>query len=90
MPLEVTAKCDLCGAERKECNHWFLGRVGGRHRCALVLLSYTSKEAAKGGSILCGEVCLHKWIGQNLAQIVLPKNSEQPSNFSLDKASAVE
>jgi hypothetical protein len=70
MPLTSTAKCDLCGAERKQCNHWFLGRISRGVRRRLAILSYTDAEAAQGGDILCGEGCLHKWLTQNLEKLV--------------------
>jgi hypothetical protein len=69
MPLISTAKCDLCGAERQATNHWFLGRISHSVRKRLAILSYTDAEAAQGGSILCGESCLHKWLGQNLEKL---------------------
>lgn len=69
MPLTSTAKCDLCGAERKQCNHWFLGRVSRGVRKRLAILSYTDAEAMQGGDILCGEACTHKWLGQNLKEL---------------------
>jgi hypothetical protein len=70
MPLEITATC-LCGATRQTANHWFLGRVDGsrgrkRH---LAVLSYSLAEAQRGGDILCGEVCLHKWVAGKLGEL---------------------
>jgi hypothetical protein len=72
MPIITTAKCDLCGAERKAANHWFLGRVAGD---ALTVTRYSDEGArdwTAGVSVLCGEACLHKWVGQNLGGLVLP------------------
>jgi len=68
MAIETIAKCDLCGAVRQACNHWFLGRHGGG-RQSLVILSYSLSEAHEGGDILCGEGCLHKWLTQNLGEL---------------------
>jgi hypothetical protein len=70
MPLDLTATC-VCGARRRECNHWFLAREGkgSRRRPALTILAYTEAEARLGGEVLCGEACVGKWVGQRLGDL---------------------
>lgn len=67
-PLNITAKCEICTRERLGTNHWFLGRVSSSRarRRSLSLLSYSLAEAQRGGDILCGEECVHKWLAQHL------------------------
>lgn len=74
MPLEITATCEICGTARQSVNHWFIGRAHVND--SLVVLSYSLEEAKdRGGDILCGEVCLHKWLAKELVK--LGDNDEQ-------------
>jgi hypothetical protein len=58
--------CDICGSEKGETNHWFVGyEESGELRISdwnpLHLLSPEAKH-------LCGETCAHKLISQFLRE----------------------
>ena len=80
MPLDITATCDICGARRQETNRWWIAKKSSG---ALVIRVYTLAGAMgsgpigqEGRAILCGEVCLHKWVGANLGSL-LEKEKEK-------------
>ena len=73
MPLDITATCDICGAVRLQTNRWWIAK---RSTGALVIRAYTLAGAQEGRAILCGEVCLHKWVGANLGSL-LEKEKEK-------------
>lgn len=79
------AECDICGAERLEANHWFVASVtrfcGSDDRpdsksqdSGLVVVRFTEEYAAVPGAVvLCGEACVHTWIAQNIAAVIVKK-----------------
>lgn len=66
--IRQAISCDICGAEKKQTNHWFVAceqagemRVSGWH----------SRNRLRAGSKhLCGQTCLHKLLDEFLARTV--------------------
>lgn len=65
--MQQVISCDICGAQKRQANHWFLVReecgelhIGGWNPRQLFL---------PGIRHLCGETCLHKLISQDLMKV---------------------
>jgi hypothetical protein len=68
MPRAITYNCDICGAQRKEANHWFVVYPVGE---GITFLDW--KRAIRSGrlditgvSFICGQACAHKLLDQFL------------------------
>jgi hypothetical protein len=77
-----TYKCDVCGAERKEANHWWKGRTaharsnGGRGPVVGVFVSkweahekyfeHATPAWSEQESHLCGENCVAQFVSKSL------------------------
>jgi hypothetical protein len=63
--IRLAISCDICGAEKKQTNHWFVAyesaeelRIGG----------WNSRYCKRPGSRhLCGQTCLHKLVDEFMA-----------------------
>ena len=68
MPRAITYNCDICGAQRKEANHWFVAFN------AIKEISFGTWAQAdcdgllhdEGAIYLCGQACAHKQLDQFL------------------------
>lgn len=60
--------CDICEAEKKQTNHWFVAyEQGGELRVS----GWNSRNRLKPGSKhLCGQTCLHKLMDDFMARTV--------------------
>jgi hypothetical protein len=77
-----TYTCDVCGAERKETNHWFYAiRVG----CSLVVqpMNHALSPFSPTDVInhLCGETCALKKVGEFISapHLLPPPEGVRPS-----------
>jgi hypothetical protein len=63
--IRQAISCDLCGAQRRETNHWFIAyEQSGELRVS----DWTSQHLHYPGTKhLCGESCLHQLLGEFLA-----------------------
>ena len=77
--IRQAISCDICGAEKKQTNHWFVVHThGGELRVAGWNANGRMRAGAKH---LCGQVCLHKLMDEFIAGIVsnrVPLASEGP------------
>jgi hypothetical protein len=56
--IRQAISCDLCGAEKKQTNHWF---VAYEHNGELRVSGWSSRLRLRPGTKhLCGQTCLHK------------------------------
>jgi hypothetical protein len=62
--------CDVCGAERKEANHWFvLGPPADCNPDAIFIISKWPHNVDMGwAKHVCGQVCAHKMIDEFLSR----------------------
>ena len=57
--------CDVCGAEKRQTNHWF---VAYRHGGELRVTGWNANGRMRAGSKhLCGQTCLHKLLDEFIA-----------------------
>lgn len=66
--IRQAISCDICGAEKKQTNHWFVAcEQAGEMRVS----GWNSRNRLRAGSKhLCGQTCLHKLLDEFLARTV--------------------
>jgi hypothetical protein len=63
--IRQAISCDICGAEKKQTNHWF---VVYAHGGELRVTGWTANSRIRAGSKhLCGQTCLHKLVDEFIA-----------------------
>lgn len=65
MALSVTYKCDVCGVERGEANHWILARVAGG---CISFTRWAQLAAPEAEKHLCGHACAQALLGRHLEE----------------------
>jgi hypothetical protein len=66
--IRLAISCDICGAEKKQTNHWF---VAYEHAGELRIGGWKSRYCKRAGSRhLCGQTCLHKLVDEFMAQAI--------------------
>lgn len=70
--IRQAISCDICGAEKKQTNHWFVAcEVAGELRVS----GWTSRNRLRAGSKhLCGQACLHKLADDFMARVIGEKS----------------
>ena len=76
--IRQAVSCDICGAEKKQTNHWFVAYEQSEE---LRLCGWNSRFRKRPGSMhLCGQKCLHKLVDDFMARQVaaraLPAEAE--------------
>lgn len=72
--IRQAISCDICGAEKKQTNHWFVVcEQGGELRVS----GWSSRNRLRAGSKhLCGQTCLHKLLDDFLARTIEGRPAE--------------
>jgi hypothetical protein len=66
--IRLAISCDICGAEKKQTNHWFVAyEQAGELRISGWQSRYRKKSGARH---LCGQTCLHKLCDEFMALVV--------------------
>jgi len=66
--IRQAISCDLCGAEKKQTNHWF---VAYNHGGELRVCGFNPRTRLRVGSKhLCGQACLHKLIAEFISTVL--------------------
>ena len=66
--IRQAISCDICGAEKKQTNHWF---VANEHGGEMRISGWNSRNRMRPGSKhLCGQTCLHKLMDDFMARDV--------------------
>jgi hypothetical protein len=66
--IRLAISCDICGAEKKQANHWF---VAYEHADELRISGWNSRQCKRPGARhLCGQACLHKLVDEFMAQTI--------------------
>ena len=85
--IRQAISCDICAAEKRQTNHWFVAyEQGGELRVS----GWTSRHRLRPESKhLCGQTCLHKLVDEFMAKSIAKraKNNEEP--FEIDAEPAV-
>jgi hypothetical protein len=66
--IRLAISCDICGAEKKQTNHWF---VAYEQAGELRISGWNSRHCKRTGARhLCGQTCLHKLVDEFMAQAI--------------------
>jgi hypothetical protein len=66
--IRQAISCDICGAEKRQTNHWFVAYEQGEE---LRLCGWSSRQRKRPGSKhLCGQKCLHKLVDDYMARAI--------------------
>jgi hypothetical protein len=68
MARKETVTCDVCGAERKEVNHWFVLAFSPEHGSVSVFPWDRATYYIKDGKHVCGQACAHKLLDEFLSK----------------------
>jgi hypothetical protein len=64
--IRQAISCDICGAEKKQTNHWF---VAYEQEGELRVSGWSSRKRLRpGAKHLCGQTCLHKLMDDFMAR----------------------
>lgn len=74
--IRQAISCDICGAEKKQTNHWF---VAYEQAGELRVSGWSSRNRLKADSKhLCGQACLHKLADDFMARVIGEKATARP------------
>ncbi len=81
--IRQAISCDICAAEKRQTNHWFVAyEQGGELRVS----GWTSRHRLRPDSKhLCGQTCLHKLVDEFMAKSIAKRaknNEETPEVFA--------
>jgi hypothetical protein len=63
--IRQAISCDICGAEKKQTNHWFVAYIQAGE---LRVSGWSAQRRLRAGSKhLCGQTCLHKLVDEFIA-----------------------
>jgi hypothetical protein len=66
--IRQAISCDICGAEKKQTNHWF---VAFDQAGELRVSGWSSRNRLRPGTRhLCGQTCLHKLVDEFVARTI--------------------
>ena len=66
--IRQAISCDICGAEKKQTNHWF---VAWENEGELRVSGWSSRNRGRAGSKhLCGQACLHKLADDFMERVI--------------------
>ncbi len=69
--IRQAISCDICGAEKRQTNHWFVAYEQGQE---LRLSGWASRHRSRPDSKhLCGQTCLHKLVDDFMARTIAVK-----------------
>ncbi len=74
--IRQAISCDICGAEKRQTNHWFVAYTqGGELRVA----PWNSNGRMRAGAKhLCGQTCLHKLMDEFIARAMSNRAGSAP------------
>lgn len=71
--IRQAISCDICGAEKKQTNHWF---VASEQNGELRVSGWNSRNRLKAGTKhLCGQTCLHKLVDEFMARTIASRTT---------------
>ncbi len=81
--IRQSISCDICGAEKKQTNHWFVTYT----RAGELRVSLWSAQAKlrTGSKHLCGQTCLHKLVDEFIAGSMTLRMQSPVSGIVIDE-----
>jgi hypothetical protein len=81
--IRQSVSCDICGAEKKQTNHWF---VTYTHAGELRVSLWSAQAKLRAGSKhLCGQTCLHKLVDEFIAGSMTVRMQQPVSGIVIDE-----
>jgi hypothetical protein len=72
--IRQAISCDICGAEKKQTNHWF---VAYEQEGELRVSGWSSRKRLRpGAKHLCGQTCLHKLMDDFMARTLAARTPQ--------------
>jgi hypothetical protein len=86
--IRQAISCDICGAEKKQTNHWYVAcEQGGEMRIG----GWNSRMRQRPGSKhLCGQTCLHKLIDEFMARTSAARGASAATDNTEPAASRID
>jgi hypothetical protein len=83
--IRQAISCDICGAEKKQTNHWFVASEQGGE---LRVCGWNSRNKLRAGTKhLCGQTCLHKLVDEFMAGTIAGRITPPTAEVALDSES---
>jgi hypothetical protein len=74
--IRQAISCDVCGAEKRQTNHWFVAYTQGGE---LRLTGWNASCRMRAGSKhLCGQTCVHKLVDEFIAGTMASRPQSTP------------
>ena len=71
--IRQAISCDICGAEKKQTNHWFVAYESAGE---LRVSGWSTRNRLRPGTKhLCGQACLHKLVDDFMARVIGEKSA---------------
>lgn len=78
--IRQAISCDICGAEKKQTNHWF---VASEQAGELRVSGWNSRNKLRAGTKhLCGQTCLHKLVDEFVAGTIAGRNTASAADVA--------
>jgi hypothetical protein len=80
--IRQAISCDICAAEKRQTNHWFVAyEQGGELRVS----GWTSRHRLRPDSKhLCGQTCLHKLVDEFMAKSIAKRAQHNEETIEVD------
>jgi hypothetical protein len=79
--IRQAISCDICGAEKKQTNHWF---VASEQAGELRICGWNSRNKLRAGTKhLCGQTCLHKLVDEFMAGTIAGRITPPVADIAL-------
>jgi hypothetical protein len=86
--IRQAISCDICGAEKRLTNHWF---VAYAHAGELRVSGWNAGGRMRAGAKhLCGQTCLHKLLDEFIAGTVSARTQATADPLEYDETSATD
>ena len=84
--IRQAISCDVCGAEKRQTNHWFVAYTRGGE---LRVMGWNASSRMRAGSKhLCGQTCLHKLLDEFIAGAMATRATLTPEAGPREEALA--
>lgn len=81
--IRQSINCDICGAEKKQTNHWFVTYTQAGELRISTWNSSKGLRARTGSKHLCGQTCLTKLVDEFVAGVLSARS--QPSTTAAER-----
>lgn len=79
--IRQAVSCDICGADMRQTNHWFIARQLGDE---LRITGWNARVRARtGAKHLCGQTCVHKLLDEFLARNLASRPAAAEADHAL-------